>query len=709
MSFKYLSVIPVFFTCALSYAQVKKPVAVTTPPAISQKAGLVAVASVVKNGISIRWAPNNEAAWKEVNKVGYVVERYTVMRDNKILDRVERKILKRLLKPLPLKYWDSTLLNKNDYAAVVAQALYGEGFEMIMKDKQSVQSLVSLSNEKKQRYAMAMYAADHSFPVALMAGLGLRDTAVKKNEKYLYRIFSPVSPSVLKIDTAKVFIGLADDKPLPKPAEILPKPGDKVAMLAWEYDNLTDFYGSYDVERSDDGGATFHKTSEKPVTKLVSSTEGASNTSIVYTDTLTNNTTVFKYRVAGVTLFDEVGPYSEVVSVKGIPTIETAPHITGAENVADGKGTLKWQVEDSVVSLIKNFEISSASLAEGPYKVIVPNIDVTKRSVELKDISSDAAYITVTAVVKEGENKVSMPYLLQAEDSLPPVIPAGLRGVIDTTGIVRLDWNANMEKDLMGYKVFKTYVKGQEVTGIMDTVWKSNSFTDTVNIKNLNSKIYYAVVAIDKRYNQSGFSLLLEIKKPDVIPPSQPVFKDYAVADTVLTLTWVNSYDEDLKYTKLLRKGLSDSLAKWDTIKQFNRGSSVTEYKDISAKSGNAYAYTLISVDSSGLESDPAIPLTVALPDAFDKSAIRKFDAAADRDARNITLTWSLSAGQKISQIEIYKATEKEKLSLYKVLGNDAADFVDTELKVNSKYQYGVRVIFFDGKNSEIKIKKVNY
>jgi hypothetical protein len=97
------------------------------------------------------------------------------------------------------------------------------------------------------------------------------------------------------------------------------------------------------------------------------------------------------------------------------------------------------------------------------------------------------------------------------------------------------------------------------------------------------------------------------------------------------------------------------------------------------------------------------------LPDAFDKSAIRKFDAAADRDARNITLTWSLSAGQKISQIEIYKATEKEKLSLYKVLGNDAADFVDTELKVNSKYQYGVRVIFFDGKNSEIKIKKVNY
>ena len=709
MNCKYFLIIPVLVSCILSNAQVKKPVAATTPPAVSRKANLVAVASVVKNSICIRWAPGSEAAWKEVNKTGYVLERYTVMRDDKLLERVERRVLKQSLKPMPLKYWDSTLLNKNDYAAVVAQALYGEGFEMVMKDKQSVQSLVSLSNEKTQRYAMAMYAADHSFPIAIMAGLGWRDTAVKKNEKYLYRIFSPVSPSVMKIDTAKVFIGLADDKPLPKPAEILPRPGDKVAMLAWEYDNLTDFYGSYDVERSDDGGATFHKTSDKPVTKLVNSTEGASNTGVVYTDTLTNNTTVFKYRVAGVTLFDEVGPYSEVVSVKGIPAIETAPHITGAENVADGKGTLKWQVEDSVVSLIKNFEISSAPLAEGPYKVIVPNIDVTKRSAELKDISSDAAYITVTAVVKEGENKVSMPYLLQAEDSLPPVIPAGLRGIIDTNGIVRLDWNANMEKDLMGYKVFKTYVKGQEVTGIMDTVWKPNSFTDTVNIKNLNSKIYYAVVAIDKRYNQSGFSPLLEIKKPDVIPPSQPVFKDYAVADTVLTLTWVNSYDEDLKYTKLLRKGLSDSLSRWDTIKQFNRGSSLTEYKDISAKSGNAYAYTLISVDSSGLESDPAIPLTVALPDAFDKSAIRKFDAAADRDARNITLSWSLSASQKIAQIEIYKATEKEKLSLYKVLANDAADFVDTELKVNSKYQYGVRVIFFDGKNSDIKIKKVNY
>lgn len=693
-------------------AQVKKPLPAKRPvqKSTEQKATLFAVAAVVKNTISIRWAPNTEQAWLELNKYGYVVERYTVTRDNKFLPKPEKRVVKGLIKPLPLKDWDTTILIKDDYAAVIAQTLYGERLEMIMqdKDKGSIQSLVGTSTEKRQRFAMAMYAADHSFKAAQMAGLAWHDKNVKKNEKYLYRIFSPIPATELKIDTAKVFIGLEDEKPLPKPAEILPEPGDKNVNLAWEFDNFKEYYGSYYVERSDDDGKSFHRIADRPVTKLTSTGEDSPNGSMFYSDTLTDNATEYKYRIAGVTIFDEVGPYSEIVTVRGITKIETAPHITGAKNVADGKGILEWQVEDSVVKYFKYFELNAAVIAEGPYKVIKTNIPTTERSVALDSVSSDAAYLTLTAVAKEGENKVSMPYLLQAEDSIPPAIPQGLKGIIDSNGVVKLSWIDNTDRDIKGYKLYKTYVQGQELTPMIDSVWYNSNFSDTVQIKNLNSKIYYSIRAVDKRYNQSEYAPIVVVIKPDVIPPSQPVFKEFNFEDTAVVLNWVNSYDGDLMFTKLLKRNLSSEANEWELVKQFETNKS-TVYIDRTCKGGDSYAYTLVSIDSSNLSSAPSIPLTVQIPKAFNKSAIKKLDAEVDRDKRNITLSWTVVTKQAISQIELYKGTDNEKISLYKVLDGNELSFIDDDLKVNTKYQYGVRVVFEDGKTSEIKIKKTNY
>lgn len=696
----------IFFYSGSLMSQIKKTISKSVSD-VTIESKIIAVSSVVKNGIAFRWAPNNERAWLEINKYGYVVEKYTVMRDGKMLSKVEKRIVKNL-KPMPLKSWDSTILNKDDYAAVIAQSLYGESFEMIMQDKQSVQSLVSLSKEKQQRFAMAMYAADHSFQAARMAGLGWYDNAVKQNEKYLYRIYSSIPANILKSDTAKIFIGLTDDKILPKPADILPQAGDKVVMLTWEFDNFADFYGSYYLEKSDDQGKTFYKVSDRPVTKLSNSSEAATNGSMVYSDTLINNVDEFKYRIAGLTLFDEVGPYSEIVTVKGVPKIETAPHIIGLENVKEGKGVLIWEIEDSVVNLIKNFELSTSSIAEGPYKTIISNIDVSKRSIQLDSISSEAAYLTITAVVKAGENKTSMPFLLQAEDSLAPAIPKGLEAKIDSNGVVRINWIQNTEKDLKGYKLYKTLVKDQELTIMMDSVWQTNSYIDTVELKTLNSTVYYSLRAVDKRYNQSDYAPTIAVKKPDVVPPSQPVFKDYQFKDTAVVLNWINSYDDDLKYTTLLRKNLADSANKWEEIMKID-GNTITSFIDTKGEGGSSYGYTLISFDSSELQSLPSVPITLTIPTSFNKSAIKKIDAEVDREKRNITIIWDIVSKQNVTQVELYKATEKEKISLYKIFEGKILNYVDDNLKVNTSYQYGIRAVFEDGKTSDIKIKKINY
>ena len=82
----------------------------------------------------IRWAPNSPIAWQMANKYGYRIEKYIVGRNN-LFDTTEVKkdpALVQEIKPLPKE--DFEPLMNNQYAAIMAQAIYGESFQMTESD-----------------------------------------------------------------------------------------------------------------------------------------------------------------------------------------------------------------------------------------------------------------------------------------------------------------------------------------------------------------------------------------------------------------------------------------------------------------------------------------------------------------------------------------------------------------------------------------------
>ncbi|MCX2682217.1 hypothetical protein OOZ15_19925, partial [Galbibacter sp. EGI 63066] len=161
--------------------------------------------------ILLRWAVTTPMAWRKANRYGYQLKRYTVTRDGQTLSAPEEKDLGVLL-PRPLESW-ADLIERDDNAAVVAQALYGEQFEVEGQDELS--AIVNLSEEQQQRFSWALYAADQSFQAALMAGWGYEDTQVKENEKYLYKVTPLVPGDILRVEEGGVFTGLSDYGPLP--------------------------------------------------------------------------------------------------------------------------------------------------------------------------------------------------------------------------------------------------------------------------------------------------------------------------------------------------------------------------------------------------------------------------------------------------------------------------------------------------------------
>jgi uncharacterized protein len=76
------------------------------------------------DSITLRWAPVSVHHWMTANQYGYRVERFTLVRNGKVLRPVERKMLTSApLKPLPEAAWEKFVNNK--YGMVAAQAIYG--------------------------------------------------------------------------------------------------------------------------------------------------------------------------------------------------------------------------------------------------------------------------------------------------------------------------------------------------------------------------------------------------------------------------------------------------------------------------------------------------------------------------------------------------------------------------------------------------------
>lgn len=668
--------------------------------------GLQATYFVKHNRIMVRWAPVNEESWRYGNKYGYIIERRTLVRDEKLLGGAEQIKSFRSFgcSKDSLRYWDS-LANYNDNAAVMAQALYGESFQLDLNQQARVSqgaSMLSKSEENKQRYLFALYAADNDFDVATRAGLGFMDTAVKYNEKYFYRIYSAGPKALIKSDTALLFVTFQDMMQLPQTADIYVEPSNKSLVLSWDMDRTKSYYNSFVIQRSTDGGKTFRSITNRPYTSMGQGSNPHIPNAVVFVDTAVQNGMIYKYRVAGINIFGEKGPWSAIAEGKSLPLLEGVPGIQGIRLDGAGKPVLSWYFEDSVRKKINGFELTYSLKEDAPFTKIIGNISPAASEVMLPD-SLTAGYLIVKAVSAEGISRTSFPYLFQPEDSLPPAAPTGVTAMIDSNGKVELRWLPNAEKDLAGYKVFRTMVKGGEYAVLIDTIWNKNVFFDTLDLRLTNRKVYYTVAALDYRFNRSAPSKEVEVVKPDIIAPTAPVFSDYTLKEGAVEISWINPEDGDLADVMLQRKEGME----WKTL--FSSRSRERTYTDKTTEPDKRYSYRLVAMDEAGLRSSGGQVLTVQTLPVVNRNVFKSVESDLDRDKRLIYLHWLLREKQPVKSIEVFRGSDKAPMELYKVLDGKRSELLDNELTVNTKYRYGLRAVLPNGQYSEMTIKEITY
>jgi fibronectin type 3 domain-containing protein len=652
----------------------------------SQDTVSVAVRSNVrKDMIQLRWAATSVSSWYYTVRNGIIIERYTLVSNGQTLAEPEKKILtSEPLKPRPLNDWEQ-IATDDGYAAIIAQALYGDTFE-ISGGTKDIAEIIALSQEQEQRYAMAMYAADMSYDAAMFAGWAFNDRDVRHGERYLYRVIPVSADADRRVETGSVFVGLDDYQELPKPLELDAIFGNSTVMLTWNFEILEKYYSSYFVERSENG-KDFRRLTTMPLTNIT----GGSR--MFRVDSIENNKRYY-YRITGITPFGDESPYSDTVYGEGRTLLIYVPQILKA--VPDDKGVFNvfWDFDERGNIVLSHFELQRSDTDRGEYITVISDISPKKRNVLYRNPQPEN-YLRIAAIPKEGEPTYSFPFLLQIPDSIPPAAPKGLQGYIDTTGTVFLSWNSNTETDILGYRIFRGQTAGEEFVPLTDIAVTDTVFIDTVDVRNLNPKVYYSISALDKRYNQSALCTAVEITKPVLIKPSPPYITKFEATEEGVRLEWVTGRDESLaSYIVYRGAGKADSaIAEISDLK----------YTDMTAVGGKTYYYAVSAKNIGDIESDISPEVYVRAKFMKNKDEkIKKFTGR--RVDSSIVLQWEHTI-TNVKSINIYRKVNDDPLTKWQETEVHSTRTVDINVNSNSVYEYLLVIRDMNGKPASVQIK----
>jgi len=321
---------------------------------------------------------------------------------------------------------------------------------------------------------------------------------------------------------------------------------------------------------------------------------------------------------------------------------------------------------------------------ESEYELVADSIPVIQRRfVDTKPLPT--GYYRMQAFNTDGVGPFGTPKMVQMVDSIPPAAPVGLSAKADTSGVVVLSWMPNEELDLFGYRVFRANSRHEEFSQITAEGVYTNSFTDTISLKTLSKKIYYKILAVDQRQNWSEFSAILEVDRPDIVPPAPPrIGSVYSVIEGI-EVNWLLSPSPDVEQQLLYRN--SESNRQWMLVKSFNNQS--IQYTDTTVMPDVLYRYLLVVVDSAGNESQP----TKFSSHRYAPSTVLEWikpEILKDKKKNGVLISWGKSNGS----FKIYRRIEDLPWEIVAVV-NDNSFYFDGFLTnwVNMNVQYLVQTV----------------
>jgi hypothetical protein len=498
-----------------------------------------ALTSEYRNGIvKLRWAPTNYISWKNSLEQGWVVERARLddTLDNGVVQY--KKIHEGLLQTVDTTIW-KTAMDTSDMVAAAAELIFGDSFEITVKS--DVRNILKKHEENQMRFSFALSLADQSFELAKLMGLGIADDLITKDEIYFYRIYLQSKDRSFVSDTLYKAVRQKAPTPLLKIYNVRTEIKDTSVLMIWSKEFYDKQYSYYEILHSMNN-KNYSLLTKDPIVSLINN-EFSERYNFYRAKLPVYGDSIY-YKLRGVTAFGTRGPLSDAIAIPLEGAVKAPQKL--AYKIFEDQINLTWEFDTKHESKIQHFYVSYSESFTSPQKQVV-EVTSDKRNALVNTIPPEC-YLRVIALTQSGKSLVSSPIMVQLNDSVPPTKPAKPEGIIDSTGLMTLQWKPNSEKDVYGYKIYYAFKKNAEFSQLTGEFDRDTAMTHKLELGHLESKIFVKLKAYDFRFNHSEFSDVAEIKLPDTIPPSAPILVKLLVDKDEMVFEWRPSGSKDLKY-----------------------------------------------------------------------------------------------------------------------------------------------------------------
>ncbi len=655
--------------------------------------------------VRLRWAPDAPGGWINANRIGYVVERADM---GSLSDTTFREsgafvtLSPQKLLPLEQQGWRDLHAKLPDdmYVMVAGEMIHTALLPQNMGFDKDIQGA---SERLKERYGFALISADLSWPAAEGSALAWTDNTVAPGRQYVYRVRMAAANATYPIGDGAVAVSTERPDAIKRPIITNTNEQDSVVMISWPREAHEAHFSAYDVERSGDGGGTWKKLNSRPFVSFTNPELPAMRDVIVYTDTIDTRKQGYSYRIIGLTAFGMRSEPSKPVQARWRD--RTPPPSPTNVRTTEKKGTIEitWDYPAGVTDL-KGFHVTRGTSVASDERTLNDKIlsPGTRSFVDKAPETLKHNYYLVIAVDTANNPGLSMTAMGSVTDSIPPARPVGLVGQVDTNGVVTIRWRLGKEPDLYGYHVFWSNQRDHVMSRLTGTAVRDSMFVDTISMRTLTETVYYEVMAVDLNKNGSKHSAILELKRPDLRPPTAPVFKDYRVSDSGIWLRWAPSSSEDVTRHCLLRRLVGGNT--WDTIARVPIAEKRYEFVDKDSGKPAYYEYAVVAFDDAGWStfSQQQPRLRMNSREKLPKVEMLEADVVAEK--KLVRLSWDYAPRENVKFV-LYKSVNGGPWQQIKLLPGDARKWSDMLLKPGQEGSYFIQVVTTKGRDSDYSPK----
>lgn len=584
---------------------------------------IVITARSYEDRIVLRYFATTPQLFKVANQSGYIIEKAIA-----VSNQSKEQLVYTPIKNSPYKRWNEDQWtngfslkskadsNETNLAGLAMGLTEGNAF-MATGDMLSdnLKSLNEIRNKIDNNFSFTIMASLQSKLAAEGLGLWAEDKEVQVGKNYWYRI-RVNSTSSNKNDWVYITVQCKPFSQLYLKNDTLVKvvPGDQT--IQFSFPESLDYF-AYFIYRKDGPTKPFKKLTTTPSIQLTPiDFEGTGRYG--YVDSGLINYQRYQYKITVFTPFADELVLGEFSAMPKDLTPPPSPNLTSAKHITPKEILLQWNISAKLPTDFKGFNIGKSNNDKDGFKKINTQLlpANTNSFKDTKFATDESIYYIIEAVDTAGNASYSFPLMVALVDSTPPAAPVIQSAIIDSIGKITITFKPNTEKDFLGYQLMKANAADHDFSIVYQSFNDSTDekvfmLYDSTSLNTLTKKIYYKAIAFDSHFNQSIASTIIEVKRPDTIPPIAPMIVDYKISDTAIQLIYVPSESEDVITQYLFRKDISSNIV--DTL-MVSPDLTKSSFSDIRFNSGKQYEYSMSAKDDAGLFSKLSPPILIISP-----------------------------------------------------------------------------------------------